>query len=305
LLRLTNGAEVRGSVLKESDEAWFVDLGFEIMRIPRGYVADVTAIATEEALPAEAPTVETAAASPATDAFRSLNTGGVTYLERTESSAFDTVKAMVEHSRMGVVHIKAPTKSGTGFLINRQGYIVSNFHVVEEERFLDVTTYWREGGEVKRKTWRDVELLAYSQLMDISLLRIKDEGLDPDKLTPLPIAPSGKDTPGTISVAIGNPGMGGMALDQSVSEGIISSLDRNFDDILYLQTTAAVNPGNSGGPLLNANGEVIGLITYKAYMQDNISFAMPAQYIRYFIEKQQAFAYPDDKLNTGVRYLAP
>jgi serine protease Do len=295
-LKLVNGATLAGELIKQSDDAYFVDLGFDIFRVPATAVAEMI----DQAEAGEAVSV-----AEIVDGDRPLNTTGVTYMERTEDGTFDTIRGMVEASRLGVVHIKAPSKSGSGFIINKEGYIVSNFHVVQEERYLTVTVYYQDGNEVKKKIYRDVELIALSPLMDISLLKINDDDLDPDLLTPLPVAQPGDDQNGTVAVAIGNPGMGGMALDHTISEGIVSSKNRNFNDILYLQTTAAVNPGNSGGPLINANGEVIGLVTYKAYMQDNIGFAMPAQYIRYFIENQQGFAYPEDKLNTGIRYLEP
>ena len=105
--------------------------------------------------------------------------------------------------------------------------------------------------------------------------------------------------------AIGNPGMGREILDHTISEGIASSLTRNFDDILYIQTTAAVNPGNSGGPLLNNYGEVVGLVSLKAYFQEGIAFALPVEYIRFFLNHRKGFAYGKANPNTGYHYLTP
>ena len=307
-LRLVNGSVIRGELLKVTSQAHLVDLGYDVLRIPNEAIASVELTETEgveasQPEPSNDPTAPAAQDSPPD--LRPLNTRGIPFFERVEPAAFDSTLEIVDAVRPGVVHIKASGKSGTGFIINSQGYIISNFHVVGDERYIDVTSYYYQGDDLKRDIYRNIELVAFSQLMDISLLRIPTEQLRPERLTPIPIARSGSGVPGSAAIAIGNPGMGTMALDHTISEGIVSSIDRNFSDIIYLQTTAAVNPGNSGGPLLNSNGEVIGLVTYKAFMQDNIGFALPTHYIRYFIERHLAFAYPEDKLNTGVRYLAP
>jgi len=74
-------------------------------------------------------------------------------------------------------------------------------------------------------------------------------------------------------------------LDQSLSEGIVSAAEREFEGLSFLQHTAAVNPGNSGGPLLNAQGHVVGLNTTKAKLE-NVSFAIPAPAIRKLLEKE-------------------
>jgi serine protease Do len=302
-LSLQNGSSVEGEVLKSTDTDYFVDLGFDVLKVPADYVAAVVEKETAEGEAEEA----APGAGQAQGPFRTVSYGPVSFQEPPADYLFEgSSEEMIELARQGVVHIKCPSKTGSGFVIDKQGYIVSNRHVVEGEKFVDVTIYYKDAsGEIAKKTYREVELIAYSALMDISLLKIKEKDLEPELLTPLPIATPNKDAQGTTCFAIGNPGMGGMALAHTVSRGLISSTERVFNDIVYLQTDAAVNPGNSGGPLLDSRGTVIGLVTYKAMAQDNIAFALPVPYIRYFLERHKAFLFPEDRLNTGVRYQSP
>lgn len=297
-IALSSGATVEGTILKELDDAVIIDLGHDVLRIPRAQI-DTIHDPAEDA--ADAPE---AAADAMADA--SASAGSIPFLEvGPRYGAQLTSKEMIARSRLGVVLIQSPSKFGSGFIINKQGYIVSNHHVVDGERFVDVTVYHERDGRLQRKKYEGVELIAFSALMDISILRIPEEQLDPDLLNPLPVARPGSDRQGDTSFVIGNPGMGAQALEHTVSEGIVSSTERNLNDVVYWQTTAAINPGNSGGPMINRNGEVIGLVTFKASFQEGIGFTLPVSYIRYFIENHRAFAYPEDKQNTGFRYLPP
>jgi serine protease Do len=311
-LTLQGGGSLSGEIIKKTDAHYFVDIGFDIVKVPSAQVLEVV----EPEAPSDEATIleggdgqgATAAGASASEGLKMVETSGsVPYLEPDKDFGRNfTPEEMIERARQGVVHIKTPSARGSGFIINKRGHIISNFHVVEGERYVDVTIYYEDKSkEIAKKTYRNVELVAYSPLMDISLLKIPDEEVDPELLHPLPIAKPGSDAQGARTFAIGNPGMGGVALDHTVSEGLISSSDRNLNDIVYLQTSAAVNPGNSGGPLIDHRGAVVGLVTYKASFQDNIGFALPVSHIRYFIDKNKAFAFSEDKLNTGVRYLSP
>jgi serine protease Do len=98
-----------------------------------------------------------------------------------------------------------------------------------------------------------------------------------------------------------------LGLERSVSQGILSSLNRNFQGLIYLQTDAAINPGNSGGPLFNMKGEVIGVTNmgFSASSADNLGFAIPINYVKDFLRNRGAFAFDKDNPNTGHRYLDP
>ena len=99
--------------------------------------------------------------------------------------------------------------------------------------------------------------------------------------------------------AVGNP----LGLERSVSQGIISTRNRNFEGLVYLQTDTAINPGNSGGPLFNFQGEVIGVTNMGVMMGQNLNFAIPINYVKDFLRNREAFAFDKDNPNTGHRYL--
>jgi serine protease Do len=96
-----------------------------------------------------------------------------------------------------------------------------------------------------------------------------------------------------------------LGLERSVSQGIISTLNRNFEGLIYLQTDAAINPGNSGGPLFNLRGEVVGVTNMGFRGTDNLGFAIPINYVKDFLRNRDAFAYDKDNPNAGHRYLDP
>ena len=96
-----------------------------------------------------------------------------------------------------------------------------------------------------------------------------------------------------------------LGLERSVSEGVISTTTRAIEGRVYLQTTAAINPGNSGGPLFNSKGEVIGVNSLKIMFSDGLGFAIPIEYVKYFLDHREAFAFDRENPNSGYRYLPP
>jgi serine protease Do len=208
------------------------------------------------------------------------------------------------------VLIRNARGSGSGFVLDLEGRVVTNHHVVGNQKYQTVTLFRPRGDQWERVQFENVETEAYSPLYDIAILRlnldeVREKGVE---LIPLPIAPMGSLRVGDSVYAIGNPGafLGrGRLLEHTVSDGIVSSLARNVNDVLYIQTTAAVNPGNSGGPLINERGEVVGLVTLKAFLQEGIGFALPVALIQHFIGSSEAFAFSEQAQNRGYRYLSP
>lgn len=195
---------------------------------------------------------------------------------------------------------------GAGFVIDPKGWVLTNYHVVHGEKQNDVTLYLgQKGGEKEKHVFRKAEVRGYSVLMDVALLKIPDEDLKGITLPVLDLASSESVRSGIRVYAIGNPGIGSKVLDHTISQGILSSTNRNFDDILYAQTTAAVNPGNSGGPLVNGQGEVVGLVTFRAIWQEGLAFALPVSYLRHFVQNVDAYSPGVDTENTGYRYHDP
>ena len=141
--------------------------------------------------------------------------------------------------------------SGSGFIISEDGYIVSNYHVVEGATFLTVTTH---SGEQYAVT-----VVGYDDSNDFALLKADAAGL-----TPVKLGKSSSLIVGDQVVAIGNP-LG--ELSATLTVGYVSGKDRTITTdgtvINMIQTDAAINPGNSGGPLFNMKGEVVGITTAK------------------------------------------
>ncbi len=295
-LGLAGGGELVGRLVKDTPEALFVDIGPEVIRIPLRSVEKNESL--EEAL--ERVRVSDSDESGLTALLDSATRGG----------GMLSQQEMVEKAKRGVVLIRNARGSGSGFVLDPEGRVVTNHHVVGNQKYQTVTLFRPRGDQWERVQFENVETEAYSPLYDIAILRlnvdeVRDKGVE---LIPLPIAPMGSLRVGDSVYAIGNPGafLGrGRLLEHTVSDGIVSSLARNVNDVLYIQTTAAVNPGNSGGPLINERGEVVGLVTLKAFLQEGIGFALPVGLIQHFIGSSEAFAFSEQAQNRGYRYLSP
>ncbi|GAB4312507.1 MAG: hypothetical protein Kow0059_03100 [Candidatus Sumerlaeia bacterium] len=303
-------------MLKETAEALYLDVGGEVVRVPR--VALVGRSAGLTAGGADAPTTASSEARSSLDAHGDHGADSFS-LHSGEGPGPDPIgqdgapiqplsfRQILPDLMRGVVIVKNARGSGSGFLIDRDGNILTNHHVVRGEKYNSVTFVYQQGDSMVEKTIENAELIALSRLLDIALLKVPGERLAGLPISPLRLSAPGAVRAGDTVFAIGNPGVGQrQILEQSVSEGIISATNRNFGDVLYLQTTAAVNPGNSGGPLVNARGEVVGLITFKYMMlYEGLSFALPVQSIRQFLENRQAFAFGKQHPRTGYLYHAP
>jgi putative serine protease PepD len=167
--------------------------------------------------------------------------------------------------------------SGSGFLMDGQGHVVTNEHVVEGSN--EFTVRFGEDGDAL-----PARLVGKDASTDLAVLSV-----DPKKVSaetkPLALASSSQLRPGDVAVAIGSP----FGLSGSVTSGIISALDREIESPNgfpisgVLQTDAAINPGNSGGPLLDAEGRVIGVnsqIASSARQSSGVGFAVPVDTVK-------------------------
>ncbi|MUG95487.1 PDZ domain-containing protein [Scytonema sp. UIC 10036] len=154
---------------------------------------------------------------------------------------------------------------GSGFVINSNGQILTNAHVVNDAD--TVTVSFSDGRTVQGK------VLGQDNLTDIAVVQVPTNNLPVVEL-----GNSQQVQPGQWAIAIGNP----LGLQETVTVGVVSATDRSASDIGasdrrigYIQTDAAINPGNSGGPLLNARGQVIGVNTAIISGAQGIGFAIP------------------------------
>jgi len=162
-----------------------------------------------------------------------------------------------------VVSIRTNVAQGTGFIISKNGYVVTNAHVLAGARFAEAITSTQE--------IESMTLIGFDPILDLALLKIDGnyKFLELDDSDGIQV--------GEKVIAIGNP----LGLSFSVSEGIVSAVDRTGNNNLqaYVQTDAALNPGNSGGPLINTNGKVIGINNFKI-MGENLGFALESNFIK-------------------------
>ena len=183
------------------------------------------------------------------------------------------VRAVYRDAAPAVVAISAGDRTGSGFLIDGSGHVVTNAHVVGDETTVEVSL----GGRLITAHPRGVE-----KSVDVAVLQLESpvEGV-----TPLVFADSSELRVGDPVVAIGSP----FGLQGSLSTGIVSGLRRQIDSpngfaiTGTIQTDAALNPGNSGGPLLDMSGRVVGVATQIATdsgRNEGIGFAVPASVVR-------------------------
>ncbi|MGC9504325.1 HhoA/HhoB/HtrA family serine endopeptidase [Baaleninema sp.] len=165
--------------------------------------------------------------------------------------------------------------SGSGFVLNADGHIVTNAHVVEGADTVTVTL--KDGRSF------DGRVIGSDPITDVAVVKI-----DADNLPTLKFADSDNLQPGEWAIAIGNP----LGLDNTVTTGIISATGRSSSEIgvpdkrvEFIQTDAAINPGNSGGPLLNQNGEAIGMNTAIIQNAQGLGFAIPANTVSRIAEE--------------------
>lgn len=159
---------------------------------------------------------------------------------------------------------------GSGFIISADGDVVTNAHVVAGCTRLTVLVQDGRAFDVSSEVLSD-------ELSDVALVRLRTSGL-----TPLALGDSSQLSPGDPVIAIGNPAM--MQLRNSVSAGIVSGIARQVEFSWYpaIQTDAVINHGNSGGPLINAKGQAIGITTWKVVdaSVEGLGFAIPSNTVQ-------------------------
>ena len=148
--------------------------------------------------------------------------------------------------------MEVPAGSGSGFVWDKEGHIVTNYHVIEDAQRIKVT--------LSDQSVYDATIMGVEPNKDLAVLKIE---APKDKLSPIPVGTSHDLKVGQYVFAIGNP----FGLDQTLTTGVISALGREIQSLTrrpikdVIQTDAAINPGNSGGPLLDSSGRLIGVNT--------------------------------------------
>jgi S1-C subfamily serine protease len=209
-----------------------------------------------------------------------LQVGSIdTQINQLKASVSADFSGIFEDSVKSVVTIKTDVAQGSGFFIDDGGYVVTNAHVMKGATAATIITYDGESHSVSR--------IGENPTMDIILLKIDDKGYEP-----LELGNSDNVQIGEKVIAIGNP----YGLSFSVSQGIVSNIHQEGENRLkaYILTDTALNPGNSGGPLINVNGKIIGINNFKLSESEGLGFALESNYIKEIVNDISQQAYGKD-----------
>jgi serine protease Do len=278
VVKLKSGASVDGTVLKRSDRRIWVDVGPDVLSFDMNDVAGVESSSAGAS-------VETKL-----DTLFSTATGLAELPPREQAKILGPA----------VIKVSTPGGLGSGVILSRDGYAITNAHVVQGETNLRATVWFAQAdGTLKRTDIDDVELVAINNHIDLALIKINHP--DGKDFLFAPVQDAEKLEIGQNVFAIGNP----LGLERTLTQGVISTTQRSFDGLTYIQTDTPINPGNSGGPLFNTKGEVIGITNMGIRGGEALGFAIPARYVKDFIRNRESFAYDRNNPNSGHNYQKP
>ncbi|MEY4827286.1 MAG: Serine protease Do-like HtrA [Planctomycetota bacterium] len=275
MVKLKSGSTVDGTILKRTDKRVWVDIGPEVLAFD---MEDVESVASA--------TAPIAKRTEQVDLFHT-------------ATDLPTLSPK-EHAKIlgpAVVKVSTPGGLGSGVIIDKEGHAITNAHVVQGEQKLKATVWIPQpDGTLQRVEIDKVELIAVNNHLDLALLKIPHpEGKE---FSFAPVQREEKLDIGQPVFAIGNP----LGLERTLTQGVISTTQRSFDGLTYIQTDTPINPGNSGGPLFNTRGEVIGITNMGIRGGEALGFAIPSRYVKDFIRNREAFSYDRNNPNAGHNY---
>lgn len=279
VITLKSGAVLHGSILKRNDQMLWLDVGPEVLSFR---LDDIDHLET---------------AAPAAPTRTEVDSVFHTARNLPQLSALEQAKIVGP----AVIKVATPAGLGSGVIINAQGMAITNAHVIQGETNLRVTVWIPQPDHTLQRTViEDVEILAVNNHLDLALISIPEPD-HIDEFVYAPLEDRESIEVGQPVFAIGNP----LGLERTLSQGVISTTQRSFDGLTYIQTDAAVNPGNSGGPLFNTRGEVVGITNMGILFGEGLNFAIPARYVKDFLRNREAFTYDKDNPNSGHKYHQP
>ena len=190
-----------------------------------------------------------------------------------------SIQELVRRARQAVVVITQPGRDGrsqsvgSGFVVDPDGLVVTSLHVIGEGRPVSIQL---ENG----KRYAAAAIQAWDRKLDLALIKISATNLQA-----LPLGDSDSLAQGTPVVTIGNP----LGLEYSIVQGVVSAR-RDFDGIEMIQLAMPIEPGNSGGPVLDLEGRVHGIVNLKSFLTPNLGFALPINRLRPLIDKPNPVA---------------
>jgi len=277
---LTGGSKLTALLLRRNDQGVVLDLGHDVLQIPKARILDITEVRADD---------DDAAATDKHDVFT---------VGRLDAAP---VADLVKRYGDSVGMVRTPRGLGSGFVISDQGHLITNYHVVEGETKLSVTLFQAGDEGYTKREFKKVRIVAIHPLRDVALLKLDMDELKDFAPKPLTIAPDDSVGVGDLVFAIGNP----LGLERSVTQGIVSSVTRTMGHLRFIQTDAAVNPGNSGGPLFNARGEVVAVVAAGYTFFNGLAFGIPSEDLVDFLKHRDAYLYDPTQPQNGVTYLTP
>jgi serine protease Do len=290
---LKDGARLTGEILAERETLLYLDIGINVLAIPREAILEYK-YAGDKSEPSVSDANTSGGEAKVTDLWDSTG-----QLYRTAKRQKTTIERCVDAFSEAVVKVSSPAGMGSGFFINEEGYLITNYHVIERETKIEVTLFQEAKDGFAKKKFKKVRIEAINPFVDLALLKVEDLG--DTKVGFAYLGDMEQVKVGEKVFAIGNP----LGLERTVTDGVISTKNRAFEGLVYVQTNADINPGNSGGPLFNLAGEVIGVTNMGYIFFGGLGFAIPVDYVKHFIDNRDAFVYDKDNPNTGFRYLQP
>jgi serine protease Do len=287
---LKGGSSITGKILAEKETQLVVDIGIEVLVIDRDKIISIKSDEVSEGPPSELDTEEIGPPEPEVVKHNLYSTGQ--FAKKTLEQCYDLVAE-------AVVKVSRPGGMGSGFFVTEDGYLITNYHVIEKETKITVTVFEEAEKGFEKKQFKKVRIVALNPFVDLALLKVED--LEGTKVKFVYLGDMSSVKVGESVFAVGNP----LGLERTMSEGVISTVSRVVEGLVYVQTNADINPGNSGGPLFNMAGEVVGVTNMGYIFYGGLGFAIPVNYVKHFIENYEAFAYDKDNPNSGFRYIQP
>lgn len=214
----------------------------------------------------------------------------------------------VKHSGVAVVTYgqgsdltDSPISSGSGIVFSEDGYIVTNSHVIGDSNQYPVKVVFTGQDENEEDQEYPAQIVGYDKRTDIAVLKIDAAGL-----TPAEFADSDQLKVGDTVLSLGNPGVAGENFTNTLTKGMVSAVNRTVTmssiNMQYIQTDAAINPGSSGGALLNLYGQVVGINAAKITTTEieGICFAIPTNIAKDVINDIVKNGYVSDRVRLGV-----
>jgi S1-C subfamily serine protease len=198
-------------------------------------------------------------------------------------------------------------KQGTGFLVNKEGYVVTNFHVIDGAKEITV-----KGIKGDYNTPFQLDVVAVDRQLDLALLKINTKLITFDE-PPYAIGNSKAVDQAADIFALGYPMKSTMGTEIKVTTGIVNSASGYKGSISEFQISASVQPGNSGGPLLDKDGNIVGVVSAKIKSKevDNVGYAVKSDYLTFFLEqigdiefKKKAEKVEETDLSTKVKGIS-